>query len=168
MTSPRCPKCNSRPAYTQEGSYVCLMCGKRWPVNGVKPIVISKVEEDMPEKRDCRNCGRIMTIMADGLCGGCYKFVYRKYTKGTAAYDLALIEAKERFTDSEYKTRRPRVAKAAEPAEATTASVNDPPKPKKQDKDILSVLEDRRHVLMDEVCVINQTIATIKKYQVAA
>lgn len=167
--TPRCPKCNALPAYIQEGAYACMMCGKRWPVNGVKPIVISKVEEDMSsEKRECRNCGRKKQIVGDGLCGGCYSAVYAKHKKGTPEYDQALAEAKARFTDPGRKVHRPRGPKASKPAEATTASVNDPPKPKKQDKDILSVLEDRRHVLMDEVCVINQTIATIKKYQAAA
>lgn len=85
MLSPRCPKCGSLPAYTEGGSYCCMMCGRRWPVNGERQtIVITKItggKKIMPEeikktsagkKGPCAVCGKPRFI-ADkhGRCSTC-------------------------------------------------------------------------------------------------
>lgn len=84
----------------------CVMCGEFFPPPGVKDYVYKKLEEeDMPRKRKCRNCGRLMNIVGDDLCGGCY-FAVRGMTKGTPEYDAALAAAKKRFSDPNYKPTR--------------------------------------------------------------
>lgn len=101
MTTPRCPKCNSMASYIQEGAYACMMCGKRWPVNGAAPILITKIDggKSMTEKTSsgkkgtCTNCGKIRFIASKvGHCHTCNNAVKGKNTD--AARAAALADAK--------------------------------------------------------------------------
>jgi hypothetical protein len=105
-----CPKCMSNRIYTDDGFYACRECGNRWIPN-FKPY--SKVEEEMnkPKPRECVNCGRIKTILGDGLCPGCYSSVHNKFEKGTPEYDQALAAAKKRFSDPDRKQTLKRKSK---------------------------------------------------------
>jgi hypothetical protein len=90
-----------------------MMCGQRWPIVSeptqatVKETAAEQMEETdsakNSRKKACRNCGRIMTIPGDGLCGGCYGAVKGKFTKGTPEYDTALAQAKIKLTDPNFK-----------------------------------------------------------------
>ena len=103
--TPRCPKCNALPAYIQEGAYVCMMCGKRWPVNGAAPIVITKITggKSMTEtkktpsgkKGPCTNCGNVRFI-ADraGRCSTCSRVIKGK-ERGDADYAAAIDAARK-------------------------------------------------------------------------
>lgn len=115
----KCPKCNSPNVYGQDGEHACMMCGNRWPMNGVNPVIPLEAlatlgkynrqkEKTMTSytnrKKPCRNCERTMLIMGNGLCGGCYYAVKNSgHEKGTPEYDVILAAAKERFTSTDHK-----------------------------------------------------------------
>jgi hypothetical protein len=113
-----CPQCGSPNRYIEGINYACMMCGRRWPINGAKPIIIKKEDRDIDDAdikkmeegkematRACRNCGRVRKIIGDDLDSGCY-YVVRKLTKGTPEYDAALAKAKIKFSDPNYKRTR--------------------------------------------------------------
>lgn len=114
MKKTQCIKCGSGNTYQQDGENACMMCGSRWPIvlEPTQATVKETAAEQMEEtdsaknsrKKACRNCGRIMTIPGDGLCGGCYGAVHNKFTKGTPEYDAALEKAKIKLTDPNFKT----------------------------------------------------------------
>lgn len=113
LPSELCPKCGSRNTYQQDGENHCMMCGSIWSVGSTCPAkapAAPSQKEEIPvsesKKKPCRNCGRVMTIPCDGLCGGCYGAVYGKHEKGTPEYDKALADAKARFTDPNYDPHR--------------------------------------------------------------
>jgi hypothetical protein len=116
-----CPKCKSLNTYSDSPNMACLMCGKRWPMNGQQPTVISKkttVEAEVNEmaiKKACRNCGRDKNIVGDGLCGGCY-FSVKGMEKGTPEYDEELLSAKKRFTDPNYRKKTAKQKPITKPA----------------------------------------------------
>jgi hypothetical protein len=95
-----CPKCGSSNTYEIAGDYACRMCGKRWPIEGARPIIVTKPyyeerEEDMAKKYSsgkkgvCVNCGRERYIAdAVGLCGMCHNAV-----KGIDPNDLSYADA---------------------------------------------------------------------------
>ncbi len=95
-----CPKCGSSNTYEIAGDYACRMCGKRWPIEGARPIIVTKPyyeerEEDMAKKYSagkkgvCVNCGRERYIAdAVGLCGMCHNAV-----KGIDPNDLTYADA---------------------------------------------------------------------------
>lgn len=109
--NPRCPKCESVVAYTEGGNYVCMMAGHRWPINGVKPIVVYKsaTEENMEgispsgKTGTCSNCGRTKFI-ADkhGHCTTCRDAV-KGVSVGSTEYSAALAEVKTRLADPNFK-----------------------------------------------------------------
>jgi hypothetical protein len=164
-----CPKCQSPNTYTQDGQNACMMCGKRWPLQ----LILTRKEIPMSKKGNCRNCERESTIVADGLCGMCYGHVHSKYAKGTPEYDQALAEAKKKvaqweslpekksITDLQTKKR----GRKPKSPDSLSAKPIEPKNPKT--KDILTILQDRRHELMEEVFTINQTISVIEKYKAA-
>lgn len=112
MKKTQCIKCGSGNTYQQDGENACMMCGSRWPIvlEPTQATVKETAAEQMEEtdsaknsrKKACRNCGRIMTIPGDGLCGGCYGAVHNKFTKGTPEYDAALEKAKIKLTDPNF------------------------------------------------------------------
>ena len=55
--------------------------------------------------KGCRNCGRERAIIGDGLDSSCYWAVYKKFTKGTPEYDAALLAAKIKYSDPNYKRK---------------------------------------------------------------
>ena len=108
----RCGKCGSGGLYLDDDYmaglvYVaCKICGNRWPggakpVDGTEPIDGTERKEqtgieegqDMSIKGPCRNCGRVLCIIADGCC-----FVCRQAGKGLAGEEkaaaLAAVKAK--------------------------------------------------------------------------
>jgi len=164
-----CPKCKSPNIYTQDGQNCCMMCGKRFPLEFRRKLISCETRKEFPmsKKGNCRNCERPSTIVADGLCGMCYGHVHAKYTKGTVEYDQALATAKHRAVQweslpaeksiTEMQTKR----RGRKPKTPST-------KPMDPKKDILSVLEDRAHAIMEEYTEITKTIQAIKKYLKAA
>jgi hypothetical protein len=85
----KCIKCTSRNVYFQDGQYACMMCGTRFYMASVKPIIIKKAEDEEMAVREYKNCGRIKTIVMKGMCGGCNGVVYRKYNEGTLEVDTS-------------------------------------------------------------------------------
>jgi len=166
---PLCPKCGSRPAYTQEGFYHCIKCGKDWPVNQSK-----KQEVIMSSKRaTCANCERpnMQIVTADGLCYACYSSGQKSgHEKGTVGYLNALHDAKERLTN----TDAPPLLRGSAAVKAREDSEKDAEKPEKQMsenkqiEDVLKLMFARRHELMEEVIKLNETITMIEKYSKAA
>jgi hypothetical protein len=145
-----------------------MMCGKRWPPSRLSIVVKRESKQEKGESRmsttkECRNCGRVKVIQADGMCGGCRGSVYKKYEKGTPEYDAALADAKARFTDPDHIERKKPAVYVKPKKDIQTPA----PKPKEKQKDIIAILQDRRHELMEEVMQINQTISTIEKYMAA-
>ena len=105
-TTPRCPKCNALPAYIQEGAYVCMMCGKRWPVNGAAPILITKITggKSMTEtkktssgkKGPCVKCGKTRFIAdRDGRCSTCSRAAKTKIKGATTTPERGKSDAIE-------------------------------------------------------------------------
>lgn len=181
-----CPKCQSKNTYQDGYEMACMMCGKRWPIGAaasINTVKLSDKDGEMSVKKQCRNCGREMVIQADGLCGGCYGTVHRKFEKGTEEYNEALAEAKKRFTDPNYKIRsveaqEPVLAPKTKPvirkyrtteSEPAKLQKNIPenihPKEKKTHRGVVQVLRERRHELMVEVDKITEAINTIQKYE---
>ena len=106
--TPRCPKCNALPAYIQEGAYVCMMCGKRWPVNGAAPILITKITggKSMTETKKtpsgkrgpCVKCGKVRYIASKaGHCHTCNNQVKGK-KNADAAYEEAMAAVSKSVT----------------------------------------------------------------------
>lgn len=101
-----CPKCKSMNTYSDGPEMACLMCGKRWPINGQEAVVIKKNgRESIVEKSPsgkvgiCINCERKKFIAgADGLCSTCHRAV-KGMEPGTQIYDKTLAEVKIRLTD---------------------------------------------------------------------
>jgi len=50
-----CPKCQSKNTYYESGNYACMMCGKRWPMEGTTPIV---VRISRKTTKNCGYCGK--------------------------------------------------------------------------------------------------------------
>lgn len=100
-----CPKCQSPNTYTQDGQNCCMMCGKRWPINGQNQTIYQeltgrkRMEKTSSGKTGpCINCGRTKLI-ADrfGHCSSCCLAV-KDLDPGTAAYTAALASARERLS----------------------------------------------------------------------
>lgn len=101
-----CPKCKSENTYSDGLEMDCLMCGKRWPINGHQPINVIGVKKVMDSKKKspsgktgiCLNCERGKFIAgADGLCGTCHHAV-QGLAPDTPDYISALDRAKARLT----------------------------------------------------------------------
>jgi len=110
-----CPKCQSQNTYSDGPEMACLMCGKRWPINGQKPITIDQVtgrermaqKEKSPsgKKGTCSNCGREKFIAdKNGYCGICHTAV-KGMDPGSVAYVAALDAIKDRINAPGFKTR---------------------------------------------------------------
>jgi hypothetical protein len=104
-----CPKCKSLNTYSDGTEMACMMCGKRWPING-QPIAVIKetigrkrimgIMEKSPSGKTgiCLNCERKKFIAgADGLCGTCHKAV-KGMSPSATDYHVALDEVKRRLT----------------------------------------------------------------------
>jgi len=145
-------------------------------------IIKTEGREKAMAKGICRNCGRGgLSIVKDHLCGGCNNSV-KGLEKGTPEYYATLAAAKDRFTNPDAPALKrgpkksakqpsnipenihPTETKKGKPSIGKSQIVG----PRKKEKDVLTILEDRRHKLMDEIMVINQTIEVIKKYSQAA
>ena len=104
-----CLKCGSPNTYSDGPEMACLMCGKRWPINGAKPIIVYKrsEEENMEAKKPssgkvgaCVNCGREKYIAdKEGLCASCHHAV-KGINKDSVAYSAALADAKKRLINN--------------------------------------------------------------------
>ena len=106
-----CPKCGSCNTYEIAGDYACRMCGKRWPIEGARPIIVTKPyyeeREDMTAKKYpsgkngvCVNCGRERYIAdAVGLCGTCHNAV-KGIDPNDITYADALKKAKARASSA--------------------------------------------------------------------
>lgn len=170
MSIPLCPKCGSRPAYIQDGKYRCMMCSHDYSIQ--KPVLLKadeniskdittektiKTESEVKEMSlsgKCRNCERDnMSIVSDHLCGACHRSTAGK-RKGTPEYEAALAVIKDKI-----------VCREKNKVEAALEQAKENPKPKS--KDIIKILEDRRHELMKEVYEINNTLSTLEKYMAA-
>jgi hypothetical protein len=137
-----CPKCQSQNTYSDGPEMACLMCGKRWPINGQKPTTIYQVtgrermaqKEKSPsgKKGTCSNCGREKYIAdKNGHCGTCHTAV-AGLDPGSSAYAAALDTIKDRINAPGFKTRpakqrkvdrKPaRKAKSIEPAEGKSGT----------------------------------------------
>lgn len=103
-----CPKCSSRNTYKDGLEMACMMCGKRWLINGQPSSVIKETigrKRIMGIKKSpsgkvgmCLNCERKKFIAgADGYCSVCHNAV-KGMEHGTPDYDNALAEAKRRLT----------------------------------------------------------------------
>lgn len=110
---PRCPKCGSRPAYAQGTEYCCMMCGKRWPINGAASIQITKIKGGINmvasiktpsgKKGPCSNCGNVRFIAdRDGHCSTCSRAI-KGLPVNAPQYTAALAVAKARVTDPNRK-----------------------------------------------------------------
>jgi hypothetical protein len=130
---PRCPQCGGQPSYEEGGTYVCMMGGHRWPINGAKPIIVYKrsEEEDMESKKTpsgkvgiCVNCEREKFI-ADGagLCSSCHNAV-KGISKDSVAYTAALADAKKHLTNNPTRRGRGTVAKKLSPESIQKAKKN--------------------------------------------
>ena len=111
----------------------------------------------------CRNCGKEGQIVGDGLHSGCYYAVYNKFTKGTPEYDAALVEAKKRFTDPDYK---PRYGKRKKVKPETKVTVSETKQPKHETKAELSIVDQlmaERNRLQGKVFKINQAIELLSE-----
>ena len=192
-----CPACKSHNTFFDGVDNICIDCKKRWLRTDESRDVLLKTNQKviscetkevniMAKYTECRNCERTMTIIGDGLCGGCYNAVYKKFEKGTAEYDAALAKIKAKVTDPNYKSRsaaaqlqkveekeparKPRRVMTAAETQAkidALADEHESQKPKKQQSDVVQNLRDRRHDLMEEMNRITEAINTIEKYQAA-
>ena len=123
-----CPKCGSSNTYEIAGDYACRMCGKRWPIEGARPIIATKPyyeeREDMTAKKYpsgkqgvCVNCGRERFIAdAAGLCGLCHNAV-KEIDPDDITYAEALKKAKAKCIKT--GDAPVRFAKAAKPRKAS-------------------------------------------------
>jgi hypothetical protein len=91
--------------YSDGPEMACLMCGKRWPINGQVVVIKKNGRESIMEKSPsgkvgiCTNCERKKFIAgADGLCSTCHRAV-KVMEPGTQLYDTTLAEVKLRLTD---------------------------------------------------------------------
>lgn len=122
-----CPKCGSCNTYEIAGDYACRMCGKRWPIEGARPIIVTKPyyeeREDMTAKKYpsgkngvCVNCGRERYIAdAVGLCGTCHNAV-KGIDPNDITYADALKKAKARCANTGATPTRPaKKVKAGKP-----------------------------------------------------
>ena len=183
-----CPACKSHNTVFDGVDNVCIDCKKRWLRDGESRVDLLKNVENIPKviphetvikterredamEKECRNCGRKKNIVGDGLCGGCYHAV-KGLLKDTPKYEIALSAAKERFTNPNAKGLPRGRKKSVKPPSNITQNIPEvkktaSAKPIASKKDILVVLEDRAHVIMEEFQEITKTIQIIKKYQAA-
>lgn len=132
---PRCPQCGGQPSYEEGGTYVCMMGGHRWPINGTKPIIVYKrmEEEEMEGKTEkspsgkvvtCTNCERSKFIAnKEGLCGACCSAV-KGISKDSGAYAIALADAKKHLLNNPSRRGRVTVAKKLSPESIQKAKKN--------------------------------------------
>lgn len=111
MKPPACPKCGSQGLFRDDDrvnglvAIACRFCGHRiYPGGGV--AVIENEEEAMSkEKKPCRNCGRVLTIIGDGCCFVCYKA--GKWLAGEEKERaLAAVKARIQATGGHLRGRR--------------------------------------------------------------
>jgi hypothetical protein len=150
------------------------------PKNIPKIISCETKEEVKPMAKytECRNCGRTMTIISYGLCGGCYQ-ASKPFERGSAEYNEALAEAKKRLTDPNYKNQTKikheenkavirksrKTKKSAKPSKNIHENI--PQIKPKSKADVLTLLKDRRHELMQEVEKTTIAIQIIENLQAA-
>lgn len=168
-----CQKCKSPNIYKQDGELCCMMCGKRTPITIAAPIIKTEKKEKklMTRKKECRNCGRLMVIQQDYLCGGCHGSV-KGIVKNSPEYLSALDEAKKRFTDPEYKRGRSKNIKNMEKAEPVkraigTVAINKDHEEYDIKKDFhrspaLDLLVFERDCLQNRVSKLNQVIDILR------
>lgn len=123
----KCPKCGSGNVYQQDGEHACMMCGKRWPLEGANPIIITKAFKERDVMVEvikkypcgkigvCVNCRREVWIAdKEGLCGSCHASVDGAII-GTPEYAAYLQEAKERLNKKSRRGRKPKETKPISP-----------------------------------------------------
>lgn len=119
MTVSRCAR-NQREAEEYFGTQPpkkgsCHLCEKGQEMRN------GKGEEMQKEKKACRNCGRMKTVVADGLCWVCYA-ACRWLTKGSEEYNDALEAVKEKLKRGEIREKIKKAAQGEKKAENITGT----------------------------------------------